>query len=512
MDDDVVSRFMSLFIGNDRSYGCYSAHDGRMWTIKQAYTTNQVKLHLEGTQGLGMVPILDDGTCRFAVIDIDAHKESEVIDLEELEANVRNIELPLVVCRSKSGGAHLYLFLYEAVSCNIVRPIMAKWASDVGYSGVEIFPKQSRLQMDNTGQMALGNWINLCYFNANDTDRYEVGQGGEKIDFDYFLENAESKRIGNDELQKRFAISHPEAPPCFQQMLVAGIPKNKGVRNRGLYHATVYLKRAFPEDWRDRAHDFNNKVLEEPLPHQEAKKTIASAARRDYGYKCHEEPCASLCDRTTCLTRKFGISIDGPLDANLPAFTDLKKYATDPVKWEISVNEHPMIVPTEALMKFNSLRAVITEHLHLVPPRMKDNQWDAILNRLMQEVQIIEVPDEASTPGMVRYKLEEWLHKTDFDNDGTNTEDRLSLLRGVPIIQLVKGERKIVFRGLDFVAHLKKTRSEELKGVNLWLALKDAGVEHGRMRIGDQIISVWLLGVDNRGNIKLAIPTIKSEF
>jgi hypothetical protein len=57
--------------------------------------------------GIGIVPIRDDATCVWGAIDIDLDKEP---NLTVLAKQVHKLELPLIVCRSKSGGAHLYLF------------------------------------------------------------------------------------------------------------------------------------------------------------------------------------------------------------------------------------------------------------------------------------------------------------------------------------------------------------------------------------------------------------------
>lgn len=508
---DLMARFVDLFIGNDRSYGNYAPTNSRMWTTKDGYTTEQFGNHLDGSQGLGLVPILDDGTCRFAALDIDAHEAGDFIELEPLEASIRTKDLPLTVCRSKSGGAHCYLFLYEQVPCNVVRPILTRWAIEIGHPGVEVFPKQGKLLMDNQGERALGNWINLPYFKADDTERYAV-EGGDRATFEFFLESAESRRVGMQELQGRYAVQHPEAPPCFQRMLIEGV-RGEGSRNNALYNATIYLKRGFPDDWKDRAFDFNQRVLDKPLPHGEAKKTITSAARRDYTYKCAEAPICDLCDRDTCVTREFGIAVDDPTAGNLPKFSDLKKYQTDPVRWEISVNEVPVIVSTPQLMRFNLMREVIAEHLHVVAPKLKDAQWGIILGELMPETQLIEVPDEASVGGLVRAKLADWLNKADLSSKGDNIADREALLRGVPVVQRIKRKKLVMFRGADFVDYLKKTRSEELKGPNLWMALKQAGVGHTRLRINDKtVITAWYVGVSGSGEIKILPPEFDLEF
>jgi hypothetical protein len=53
----------------------------------------------------------EDDACLWGAIDIDQYP----LDHSEVLKRLSRLELPLVVCRSKSGGAHLYLFFKEFV-------------------------------------------------------------------------------------------------------------------------------------------------------------------------------------------------------------------------------------------------------------------------------------------------------------------------------------------------------------------------------------------------------------
>ena len=80
----------------------------------------------------------------------------------------------------------------------------------------------------------------------------------------------------------------------------------------------------FPETWQDKAFDFNARVFDHSLAYTEVKRTIESARRRDYRYKCKQEPCQSLCDSAACIKRKYGITDEekGVLEVGgMPTFT-----------------------------------------------------------------------------------------------------------------------------------------------------------------------------------------------
>lgn len=271
---DIVDRFMGLFVSNTRSKGVFdpAAKDpGRkMHTLHSEYEKRDFVDHVSGTRGLGLVPILDDDTSWWGAIDIDCHGDAKEIDLYELEREVRAKDFPLMVCRSKSGGAHLYLFCSESVPARLIRKVLAKWAGELHFAGAEVFPKQDKLLKDKEGQQ-LGNWINLCNFDAySDTALRYCVEGGKRVSLEYFVEIAESRRVTGPVLVERSEGDHDGAPPCICSMISNGVAS--GYRNEALYNVCIYLKQAFPETWKDKAFDLNAKIFHTPLQHSEAKK------------------------------------------------------------------------------------------------------------------------------------------------------------------------------------------------------------------------------------------------
>ena len=137
-----------------------------------------------------------------------------------------------------------------------------------------------------------------------------------------------------------------------------------------------------------------------------------------------------------------------------------------------------------------------------------------MLAPLMKEARHVDTPDDASVTGVIRDRLRDFASKTDLTSRGQNVEDRKALLRGMPVVQVMDGERCVVFRGQDFVTFLKRTKSEELKGINLWFAIKDVGVAHTKFRAGEHNINVWYMPVklvlEHRAPIEK--PKIESEL
>ena len=161
----MVDKFSEIFAGNTNGYGLYNGK-GHIF-VKQPVTKKLYQQHLEGKISLGIVPITNKGNCRFGVIDLDDHKKGGIkkdFDYKTLLKKINFLKLPLVVCKSKSNGAHCYLFLKDWTLAVDVRHILKKMSYALGYERgtVEIFPKQDRLKSGESG-----SFINLPYHNGN---------------------------------------------------------------------------------------------------------------------------------------------------------------------------------------------------------------------------------------------------------------------------------------------------------------------------------------------------------
>jgi len=186
-----TERFMTLFSGYTRAYGTY---DARMLGSpgKQKPTHRMVdstpsidtfKNHLNGQHPLGIYPLNDDEMVRFAAIDIDLYP----FDHAKLARQLDEWELPFVVCNSKSGGAHVYVFFSEPEDPVRVIAELQKVSAALGYPGAEIFPKQVKRPAGG-----YGNYINLPFF-AHPKLTYNCWDGDQQLDLDGFVALAESR-------------------------------------------------------------------------------------------------------------------------------------------------------------------------------------------------------------------------------------------------------------------------------------------------------------------------------
>lgn len=429
--DANVIRFMQLFRCNERSYGTLVPPKWGGLTIKgQAIPQDAFRAHLEGEIGLGGVPILDDGTCWWAAIDFDVHgPKGRDFNIFELASKIEKFRYPLILCRSKSGGAHAYVFFAEPTPCAAVRPLLARWAQVLGWSDVEIFPKQSNLDLAlGEKDRPLGNWLNLPYFNVKETKRYCI-TGGKEASLEYFLELAEGGRYRLDAEQAAHSNEYASGPPCIQEMIKNRV--DEGNRNLAVFQAAVFLKRYTPEDWKQKLQEFNALALTTPLGYKELRQITGSVNRRDYNYKCREEPCKSLCNKAVCSTREFGIT-DGDTRANeLPPFDKIEKVIATPVRWVLHIKGQQIELESSALFDFSRVRMAVYEKLNILLPRMKSEEWDGHLREVAERA---ETRHETTLDDVIFQKMCDFVRRAHQDRQIPEEQRRESLLRKMPAL------------------------------------------------------------------------------
>ena len=262
-------RFISLFKGYSGAHGQTTVLDSqregkkkaKSFIVREPLTLGLVREHLGGKRGVGSIPIDETNSCHFGALDIDDYN----LDLVALYKKVEKLKLPLVMCRSKSGGAHLFLFMAEKTPASEIRDKLAEFASALGWGTCEIFPKQEEVIVERGD---VGNFINLPYFNAQFTTRYALDKKGESLTLEEFLDRAEERRVTFKELSEcKIGVGEnvlPNGPPCLQQIAEYGIPE--GGRNNTLLNIGVYYRMVDPENWKQLLEKANQQYCNPPLP------------------------------------------------------------------------------------------------------------------------------------------------------------------------------------------------------------------------------------------------------
>ena len=176
----IMDKFKSIFSGLEIAYGQYQSGErgdngkqkGKAFIVRGQVTDELWSNHLAGKgPALGIIPITQNNDCRWGCIDIDEYN----FDHTSLIKSIRSHKLPLIVCRSKSGGAHVFLFTKENIPASLMQSKLKQMAIILGYEGSEIFPKQTEILVERGDT---GNFLNLPYYNEMKGLRYAINDNG----------------------------------------------------------------------------------------------------------------------------------------------------------------------------------------------------------------------------------------------------------------------------------------------------------------------------------------------
>jgi len=400
-----AQKFLDLFIGFSKAHGQTEVMDSqkngkqqaKSFIVREPLTVDLVQLHLEGKKGVGSIPIDENNQCLFGALDIDEYD----LDLVKLFKKIKQLRLPLTVCRSKSGGAHLYIFLKEKVSATELRDRLSEFASALGYGQCEIFPKQEEVIVERGD---VGNFINLPYFNAKYTTRYALNKEGDDIGFDEFLFKAEKNRITLEKLRElQVGVSAkilPQGPPCLQQLTEYGVPE--GGRNTVILNVGLFYKMSSPESWKDLLEKHNQKYCDPPLPAKEMVSIQNQLEKKEYYYTCKQEPLRSHCNKSMCRSRKYGIGNS----QSFPTIGGLSVVESEPPVWFIDVDGARLELNTRQLQMQVDFQRACMEQMYKMPARMKDADWREMIDVLLETATRIAVPEELTQKGQFQELLE----------------------------------------------------------------------------------------------------------
>jgi hypothetical protein len=477
------SQFHELFLGLERAHGSYIVGkksssgkvDGKARTLQEPVTDDLWVEHLKGDKGLGVIPIDDNDECHWAALDIDIY---EGFDHNKMEETIRRLKLPLIPCTTKSGGLHLYLFMNEPCKAKLIRSKMAEWATILGHGNAEIFPKQSELK-DNTG-----NWINMPYFNANQTTRYAI-RNGKPIKAADFLEYANKYSMSVTEL-KKIKVQIDEdvagAPPCIRTLWVAGVPD--GVRDKGCFSVGVFLKKKFEDDWQDRLYDFNEERIKPKLPNSAVAKCITSLEKKEYMYQCGEQPLLKLCNKDLCAKCEYGIGSEGP-GVELTHLRRMLTPAGEVIKWIIAIDGRDLeLEDTNDLLMQDRFIKICFEVLLILPNRCKTGVWMDAIRQL--PVEDIPAPEDASVEGQFIVQFEQFVGK----GLGRSMDD---LLQGLAFVL----DEDVLFQGRNLIDFLKGQKFQ-ITAPQVWSILqKRLSASKRSKRIKGRVTRLWAVPLDN---------------
>jgi hypothetical protein len=487
-------QFSNLFRGHPDVYGEYTIErrngrkmQGKAYTRQKPLTESLFTRHLKGQTGLGVVPIKPGNLCHWGAIDIDDYD----LNIEVLANRVKDI--PVVVCRTKSGGAHLYLFLKEPKPAVDLKRVLSKITFTLGYPDSEVFPKQ-----DTIGEDDLGNWINLPYFDSEKTVRYAI-KDGKALTLEEFEEYAEEQTVADlDTVKIELPQAFNDGPPCLQYLSVAKI--GAGQKDIGLFNFAVYCKQKYGDDWETNLEECNRDFVDPPAKSATLVKVIKPHKKKNYFYTCSQSPLIQFCDKTVCLTREFGIGAGGSVFLQGASLT---KINSDPPIWYLHIDGQRVEFSTKQLINQMDFRRVCFETIHKIPPLMKNQTWDTILQEKLDTMEVVEAPADAGPAGQFYYLLKV------FCTEIAMARTKEDLLRKQPWLN----QGRIYFQSnalLNFLENYK-FRGQSTAKIYSWVRGLE-GQTHSKT-IRGKTVRLWSIPeYQDKQTEEFSVPSIEDEF
>ena len=479
---NIAKELSELFKGQDRAYGTYKLpvngaakkkQVGEAKTIYRDLTQVEWIEHVDGVRGLGVIPINDDSCCYFGAIDIDEYP----VDYERIITAVHENGFPLVPCRTKSGGLHLYLFVSQPVPAGDMRDKLYSMASMLGYGTAEIFPKQVSVMAEKND---FGSWINMPYFDAEKTQRFGFNYEVKELPVEEFIEFACYQRMTAADF-KAYSIAVvktiEDGPPCLQTIITKGV--GEGSRNEVMFNLALYLKKSNPDGWELMVDDYNARYFEPKLQSTEIAGIISSVKKnQDYKFACGQPYLQRHCNAIECRMREFGV---GQL-SGMPQMLGLTKFDSIPPIWFLDFEgDLRMELSTDELQSQPKFQRRCMDSLNIMPPPMKTKDWQGMIQKLLQEVRVIEVPITASPKGMLLEYLETYC------TSRAQARNKDELLLGKPWTD--GGYHHININ--KFMEYLERQRFKDFKVHQVASFLRDRGGESIKYNLKGKGMAVW---------------------
>tara|TARA_R110000824_G_scaffold161806_3_gene337263 strand:+ start:1649 stop:3247 length:1599 start_codon:yes stop_codon:yes gene_type:complete len=436
-----AEKFKNIFAGLDRAHGEYrysetkvnGKRDGQSYTKHEEPTLQMFANHLEGKNpSLGIMPTRDDATAIWGCIDIDEYP----LDHKKILSKIRQYKLPLVMCASKSFGAHVFLFSKKPQPAYLFQQKLKEIASYIGYANTEIFPKQIKLASEKDA----GSWLNLPYHGET---RYAFLDNGEGASLDEFFDLYD-KYVCDDISKIAIKVEQEvikDGPPCLQILTTQGFPDKS--RNNGLINIGIFYHKSDPDAWIQLMEQYNRDYMKPPLDAKEVTSIQKSILKEKadgtpkYNYRCTQPPIESVCNKPLCKTRKYGIGVTGN---DHPVYSDFRALDSHPKIWFLNIDSDTIETDNWKMVKFHeNLRDLVSEQFLRFIPRMKQNDWEPMLAVLFENITKISVPEDVSKVGEFKDYLIEFcvgrgesftVDELDMEKPFTDYENKISFGEG----------------------------------------------------------------------------------
>jgi len=440
---EIIAKLMELFKGNSRGFGLGEIKGAKFNEDKNKWIPGGVRwqwgaaseaewrLHLTGLRFLGIGPILDDSTVWFSCIDVDRTQDNidYEFDYADEMGKIKRSGFPLIVYRTKSGGLRVTIFFSEPVEAELAIKRMKQIAAQLGYAGQEIFPKQSKLDVEHGD---CPSWIYLPYGPIGENQFPEqccMNESGNAMDLYESVIHAMRMRISKQKFYDLFVAEisaksngrangkkHPkgkwvdpnggesyedsvktmfwDGPICLWHI---SLEKSTHDQHYFLLNCGIFLKRKYPENW-DKALEWVNFNVLRPTG-DIAKleimiKDLKNRGDRPYEYTCKNPPICNRCHAHACKKQPFGVGQGNGVDHYELALT---VWNSKPQIFFTNVGQERIACNAQELESLKLYRKKCLEYTLSFPDMMPQREWDRIIKYSLENATIVDPPELLKT-------------------------------------------------------------------------------------------------------------------
>lgn len=519
---EYIPRLLSLFSGNERNYGVFGpglVPDPQelkkfrpSWVNWEqgAPTGLQWEQHLKAEKGIGIVPIRDDNKVKFMAIDLDVQAmESLGLSLEDVAASIEEHKLPFVVCRSKSGAAHIYLFFTHFVDAKKVREKMSDIADFLGYrvNGTlpEIYPRTSFISIED-----MGSYINMPYFGGEESLRYALAPNGSKMSIQVFLARAEYLQTtakaflgweAPSSIESRVQEIVSRGPCCLQTLYGTGVPE--GQRNTVMLQFFLLFSKTNGSEMEDLLGYVNHHCFKPPMPAREIAIMVKSAKAKDYNYNCSSSCFADICQKQTCQLREYGVG--GGMA--FPAIKRVVQYGAGSDRFELELEMGRILkVTSEEFLDWKKMRQMVLHTTLQVMPAPKKGTWEPFVSAIMTRMEVVKLQDAFEIESQIRGVIQSYITSKTVSN---RLDD---LLSNRPVKVKMEEKGNVIIIPHDALSKMIRDKKfVDYKPRDEFPVLNTMGAWSDSIEIKGRQISIWRIP-EPSFNAKDILDSLSSDF
>ena len=224
---------------------------------------------------------------------------------------------------------------------------------------------------------------------------------------------------------------------------------------------------------------YNLEYLKPPLGHTEVGAIIKQLNKKDYFYKCEDQPIVSFCNKAVCVTRKFGVG-PGQLNNDLSSLT---KIDGDPPIWILNVDGQRVELSTESLVSQTIFQKECVGQINRFPIMVNARAWQTRIQLLLDNLTVVEVPPDATLKGEFTDLL------SSFCCDRAKGDAREEILQGIAVWT----DDRVYFQVKDVRKHLQVNNFTHYTSNKITLRLTQLKAEKMFWRVKGKGAHVWSL-------------------